>query len=122
MHPYEAMYFNQLAGGVQKASELFDFDYWGFSTQEMVRYLESHEQDSSKKVFVEWIGFRGSYFPGNTFVLTGGPGSQADYVIIPNSKNYFDGAIAYWKKNGTLIYTPMRQGAIIGYLFRTKKL
>lgn len=121
MHPYEAMYFNAFAGGTQKASSEFDFDYWGFSVAELVERVNAIESDTTKRVYVLWLGFPAVYFPNNRLQFVTTEAEKSDYVVIPNSRNFFGGAIAYWNTHGRLIYTVKRSGADIGYLFATTK-
>lgn len=39
LHPYQYVYFNELAGGVRGASGRFDLDYWCVSMREAVNYV-----------------------------------------------------------------------------------
>lgn len=121
LHPYEAMYYNELVGGVASASKNFDFDYWGFSVGELVTRVNAIEKDKARRVYILWLGFPAAYFPANKLQFVTTEAEQADYVIIPNSRNFFDGATAYWKQHGRLVYTVRRGGADIGYLFATTK-
>jgi hypothetical protein len=120
-YPFETVYFNPVAGSMKRAAVSYDFDYWGFSVADMVRYLNVTPGMAVGPVYVEWIGFRGEYFSGNRFPFTEAGSGNARYVIVPNSRNFFDGAITYWQEHGTLIYTPMREGVPIGYLYRTDR-
>ena len=121
LHPYEALYFNRFAGETKKVSETFDFDYWGFSVGELVAYANGLAKDKNAIIYVEWLNFPGQYFPDNTLRFVQSETEHADFVIIPNSRNFFDGAIAYWNTHGTLVYTAKRNGVAIGYLFATQK-
>src|SRR3989304_2429308 len=114
LHPYQALYFNELAGGMAKASRAYDFDYWGFSVKELVDYLNRHEADSSKKVNVHWLKFRGEYFPGNRLPFVTSDEESYDYIIIPHSLNFFAGAVDYWYRWGKVVYAVKREGATIG--------
>ena len=118
MHPYQAVYFNEIVGGPKYASERFEFDYWGFSVKELVQWVNTHESNRKKTLTVNWIGFSSKYFPGNSFDLITS-GSATDYVIIPHSNNFFSGAQSYWRERGTLLYAVQRMGADIGYLYAT---
>jgi hypothetical protein len=39
LHPYEAVYFNSLVGGVDGAEGRYPLDYWGLSYKEGLSYL-----------------------------------------------------------------------------------
>jgi hypothetical protein len=118
MHPYQMLYFNELAGGVKKASQNYDFDYWGFSARELVNYLNTIDHDPKKTFTVQWIGFLAEYFPNNHLATAE---THADYIIIPQSIDYFSGAFGYWLQHGTLLRVAKADGASVGYLFATKK-
>jgi hypothetical protein len=38
-HPYQNLYFNALAGGMEKAKRNFELDYWGLSYLEGLKYI-----------------------------------------------------------------------------------
>jgi hypothetical protein len=39
LHPYEYVYFNELAGGVRGASRAYEMDYWATSYRETMAYI-----------------------------------------------------------------------------------
>ncbi len=121
LHPYEALYFNMFAGESKKVSETFDFDYWGFSVGELVAMANSVAKHEHTSVYVEWLNFPKEYFPDNKLAFVQSEAEHADFVIIPNSRNFFDGAIVYWNTHGKVISTVVRDGTVIGYLFATDK-
>lgn len=121
LHPYEAQYFNMFAGDSKKVSETYDFDYWGFSVGELVAKANSVAKHKDATVYVEWLNFPREYFPNNRLAFVQSETEHADFVIIPNSRNFFDGAIVYWNTHGKVISTVVRNGTVIGYLFATDK-
>lgn len=53
-HPFEHLYFNQLAGpSLAAAREQFDFDYWGLSYRPMLEHLLRIDSSSVVRVHVE---------------------------------------------------------------------
>jgi len=43
LHPYESVYFNRLvAGGLPRAAERFETDYWGSSYREGAEWVANH--------------------------------------------------------------------------------
>jgi hypothetical protein len=45
-HRYQYLYFNVLAGGMEKARENFELDYWGLTFREGLEYIAARETDS----------------------------------------------------------------------------
>jgi len=119
LHPYQATYYNRLAGTFREASERFEFDYWGFSLGEMVTWINQNRGDTGS-IDTNWVGMDRSFFPGNTHRVVSFD-NDAAYVILPHANNFFEGAVRYWKERGTLLYTVARNGADIGYIFVTGK-
>ncbi len=44
-HPYQNVYFNFLVGGMDRAKDNFDLDYWGLSFREGLEYIASNDND-----------------------------------------------------------------------------
>lgn len=44
-HPYQNLYFNFLAGGLEGARENFDLDYWGLTFREGLEYIAATDSD-----------------------------------------------------------------------------
>jgi len=47
LHPYEYIYYNELAGGVGGASRRFEMDYWGTGFREAMLYLDTIAPESA---------------------------------------------------------------------------
>lgn len=117
LHPYQSLYYNALAGDFKSVPEKYEFDYWGSSLGEMVRWVNTNGSQGAT-IDTNWITIDPSLFPGNAARFAT---ESATYVLLPNSKNYFEGAINYWHEKGTLVYTVRRMGADIGYVFQTSR-
>lgn len=52
LHPYEAVYFNELVGGPGGASGRYEMDYWGLSYREGLAHLLSRQDGARVDVFV----------------------------------------------------------------------
>lgn len=117
-HPYQAVYYNRLAGEFTTVPERFDFDYWGFSLLEMVRYVNTVGH-SGEVIDTNWIDYKKEYVPGNTLRIDNDAPDRS-YVLLPHSNNYFSGAFQYWREHGELIYAVKRNGADVGYVFHVK--
>jgi hypothetical protein len=42
LHPYEYVYFNRTFGGLERAHNQFDTDYWGLSMREAMEWVNTH--------------------------------------------------------------------------------
>ncbi len=52
-HPYQYMYFNEIAGGVQGANGIYELDYWNQTPREAFRWLlENRPEIKNKKIKV----------------------------------------------------------------------
>jgi hypothetical protein len=47
LHPYEYIYYNSFAGGVQGASRRYELDYWGTSYREAASYLNEYAPEKA---------------------------------------------------------------------------
>ncbi len=69
LHPYEYVYFNELAGGLPGSVEKFDNDYWGASFKEAVAHVRKETDRDPAKTY--WVNASGNpyqvfyYFPPN---------------------------------------------------------
>lgn len=50
-HPYQNLYFNELAGGLENAKQHFDLDYWGLTFREGLDYIAVNDASSVIPVF-----------------------------------------------------------------------
>ena len=50
LHPYEYIYYNSLAGGVQGASRQYELDYWGTSFKEATEYINQNADQGTQVV------------------------------------------------------------------------
>ena len=48
LFPYEYIYYNVLAGGVSGAYQNYEMDYWGLSTSEAARWLDTYTENKSQ--------------------------------------------------------------------------
>lgn len=51
LHPYEAVYFTRLAGGLDGASDEFELDYWGLSYRETLDFLVDYVPSGEISIF-----------------------------------------------------------------------
>ncbi|MBI2613520.1 MAG: glycosyltransferase family 39 protein [Candidatus Levybacteria bacterium] len=50
-HPYQNLYFNELAGGLENAKQQFDLDYWGLTFREGLEHIASNDNSKTIPVF-----------------------------------------------------------------------
>ena len=88
LHPYQTVYYNLLAGGVEGASGRYEMDYWGNSYKEAVEILANYLRESEGQGFEEekWRvtaygpGFSAAYYFPENFEYT--PRThEADFII-----------------------------------------
>jgi hypothetical protein len=77
LHPYEYLYFNELAGGVKGAYGRFETDYWAASLKEAVEWLRDHEATDPGRVY-------SVYAEGNPYQTV--PFLSANMQPVPKEK------------------------------------
>jgi hypothetical protein len=115
LHPYEYIYYNSLAGGVQGAARDFELDYWRISYREMALQVNKLASPQAN-VFVSGAPF--SYLPYN----------RSDVVVenkIDPTRSYdFEFAVltSRWNADERLfpeakvIFKVEREGAVLSVL------
>lgn len=53
LHPYQYIYYNELAGGTRAAYETYDLDYWYLATPEAMAFI-NETAELNAKVYVTW--------------------------------------------------------------------
>jgi hypothetical protein len=114
LHPYEYLYFNELAGGLAGATTRFDTDYWVNIMHEAVAELERHldrEGDSSGRYLVAVCGERQSFeyeAAGRQRLAWAEGDDPADFFIAPTHMQC-DQAV-----DGAVIIRIERMGTLVG--------
>lgn len=81
LYPYEYIYFNEIIGGLPKASGRFDSEYWGASYKENAVWLrENIKSDKPIKVYACNVSFSVDYYSQKKFEMVGSK-ADADYII-----------------------------------------
>src|SRR5439155_3177129 len=89
LHPYEALYFNELVGGLPGAAQRYDTDYWVNGMHEMVAELDAlldREGKGSRRYFVAVCGERLPFeleARGHPRLLWANDDDPADFFIAP---------------------------------------
>jgi len=82
-HPYQNLYFNTLAGNMQKAKENFEMDYWGLSYKEGLEYILKIDESDRIPIFITQWSSQGIYAAvkeGWRFTLLDNP-DEVKYVL-----------------------------------------
>ncbi len=87
-HPYEYIYFNQLAGNPATIQQRYELDYWGLSYKHAIDYILAHETRNPIKITV-------ADTPGLDYIYSALPPAQRSRLeILTNQDNgayYFVG-------------------------------
>ncbi len=118
LHPYEYVYFNELAGGFKGAYGKFETDYWVAGMKEAVRWLEANETREPGrvyKVYADGKPFQSqAYFTPNV-VLDPHP-DDADYAIIMTRAGVKPGPA----DDSKVIHRVEREGAPLCFILKMK--
>lgn len=116
LHPFEALYFNELVGGLGGASPRYDTDYWVNSMHEMVAGLEAYlDRERGQPFRWYYVAVCGERLPfekeaaARNSRLRWAEGNQpADFFIAP-THNRCDTAV-----DGRVVVTVERMGVPVG--------
>ena len=101
LHPYQYVYFNKASGGLERASELFDTEYWGTSHKEGIEWLSRNYKPDAPRRSI------GVANPSNAFLtayyLTSGKAS-VDRFTHSDIREKPDVILAQTRWNLHLIY------------------
>lgn len=116
LHPYEAVYFNWLAGGTGGASHQYEMDYWGLSYREGLEELLQRHPGETLDVYVCTL-------PGalSAQVLEDGSRlryvtdpAQADFALCaPRAGDLATGADRAYLQEHPTVMTVRRDGAVL---------
>ncbi len=112
LHPYEAFYFNRsVAGGVKNAAADYDFDYWGISTKEGMRWvLKNYHPDTNETIRIQTAA---ALYQLRNEIERAGEQKRFE-VVRENPHLYFDvkkRGTAMTESDGKVIHTVERFGA-----------
>ncbi|MBI5232998.1 MAG: glycosyltransferase family 39 protein [Deltaproteobacteria bacterium] len=68
LHPYQSLYFNEVAGGLKGAAERFETDYWGSSYKEGIAWLNKNTIGEVKVAAGSHFSMDHYFRPGITLV------------------------------------------------------
>ena len=114
LHPYEYVYYNQLAGGTGGAFRNYELDYWTTAYQEAARALnQSAPPDSTLLVWGPWVPVERVIREDIRVERFDEENPQdGDFALLPSRYNM--DLIAY--PEAQIVYTVERQGAILAVI------
>jgi len=125
LHPYQALYFNQLGGGLSGAQDKFTLDYWGTTSRESSAWLATHD-DGSKRLCVvaqlrqSWNVYLPKWIIEDESELRACP-DWAHYAYAFSRNDWLKNSTAYADRHPELwkpVHHIKRQGVIIGTIFK----
>lgn len=124
LHPYQSVYFNRLvAGGVARASERFETDYWGSSYKEGTEWLIDHYAlgiARKVRVFSTSVPLQSEYY------LTRSPEGRRRFLYVPLDREPHV-VLATTRKElhktfpGRVVHVVERLGAKLLYVIETRQ-
>lgn len=112
LHPYEYIYYNRLAGGVQGAFRRYELDYWGTSYREAAAYLNA-TAPANATVWVEG--------PTHLLQLYARPDLKIYSTYEPERADHYDYVVALTRfdldlqsyPQAPIVHVIQRQGALL---------
>lgn len=110
-HPYQYIYFNELAGGLEGSVQKFEVDYWGATYSEAAKWLEQNKNSlikngESKKVYFCTMDEVPKYYLSGSYEVVGSP-QKSELAVCDIDR------IAKRKLGLKSIYQIKREGTII---------
>jgi len=119
-HPYQNIYFNELTKNLETAAKLFDFDYWGMSETEAIRYILN--SDSKPAITIHFTDT-----PGLIHALSS---NESTRVIVSNQEDHPDYIITQYRWDNTAhkfsgytrIHAITRDHAILSAVYKSNNI
>jgi hypothetical protein len=119
LHPYEAVYFTRMAGGLNGASDDYELDYWGLSYREALEFLIDEVPSGDITIFPCTApgAFNAAMIEERERLRFVGTPEEADFVICaPREEILGIGAEAPAYAAAPRLFEVRREGATIGYV------
>lgn len=122
LYPYQYIYFNELAGGLNGASKNFETDYWGATFKEAIYWLKENEFTNYNKTYSvnncanpTLISKEIELFQDLGINVRWVPYEEAEYFIC------YQREIRDYTVNGELIHTVSRDNTDLNYIYKIIK-
>ncbi len=122
LHPYQGIYFNRIiAGGLKKASERYETDYWGMSYREGAEWvINNYRPQTEEKIRVASCST--PFIAGYYFDQSEEAKQRFDYVAQnENPKVFIATTKCQRKRRGNIIHTVERQGTLLLYVLEMEE-
>ncbi len=122
LHPYEYIYFNSLVGGLPRASQNYETDYWGKSFKEAALWLKEFEisKRSPNRIYSVFLcdtpDMAFPYF--NYQMIAVNSPDHADYFICYTRNR--DSDMQEIEKKAKTVYLVKREGVTLNYVERLR--
>jgi hypothetical protein len=119
LHPYEAVYFTRLAGGLHGASDDFELDYWGLSYRELLEFLVDEVPTGDITVFAcsKPGPYNAAMIEERARLRWVGTAAEADFVVCaPREAILGIDAEPPAYAAAPRLFEVRREGATIGYV------
>lgn len=123
LHPYQSVYFNRLAGGLQGADGRYETDYWGSSYKEGVEWIADHYRgpyrmplrvtNTSKCILTSYFLEKGDR--PNRFVPICDDSEPPNLVLSTTRERRHQGI------PGALVHLVSRQGVALCYIYQVRR-
>jgi len=118
LHPYQYVYFNEVAGNMSKIYKKYETDYWSASYKDSSRYLREISLKGSEpiKVYPCNLAFGVDYYSYKDFVLVN-KSAEADYIIC----DYQNALINNFDLEDKIVFKVVRKDAVLSYVAKKTK-
>ena len=116
--PYEDAYYNFLAGGAKTVADKTYFDIGpATGVKEAVEFVNRDSQGKPVAIYPCLMAHVARFYTAPNVRITLLTGN-AQYMIVPNSISWFEGAMDFGKTHQNLVYTVRRAGADLFYVYK----
>lgn len=118
LHPYQYVYYSEVAGKMSDVSRRYEFDYWSASYKESAEYLRvlASQKQAKLKVYSCNLTFGVDYYSHKVFTLVN-KSKDANYIIC----DYQNALINDFDLEDKIVYRVTRKGATLSYVAETSR-
>jgi hypothetical protein len=91
LHPYEYVYYNSLAGGVQGTNGLFPHDYWCTSYRAAMEYVDTHAAPGARIAIAEPFEVAATFARPDLTLVRAAKDPMATYRLVCNNRENLAG-------------------------------
>jgi hypothetical protein len=125
LHPYQYLYYNRLfAGGLARAADRYETDYWGATVKEGIEWVVAHYAERTPRRRITIGAYANTVVPFRYYLSRSEAGRRLfepamvvqdpDVVLAPTAYRQHE------EVKGTLLHVVARQGAPLLYIFEVR--